>query len=385
MKRAAKDSLAALIVDDMNLVLDGAEFNNIYKRTISYIVGQDAAFAHQAFLKQFCGKHLRHSAKNLRLRVLHSNHLFTIKMFTMKLSMLRSVSESDIITVASEFKVRMSDARRIHAILLDDPKFKLGIRGIVKELPHQSTQLSMEYTSKLFSDIFKGVHVYIKSLVYRKLRFVAKSQNLGLEDLQGEVLLKVVQAYYKVVPTTMSDDHIANYLRRAAHNHIMNMISSATTQKRGRLVNAGLDRNKERTFSMIVLSENQLNVNSLDGEEINYDELGADQQHEAERLDLKISVAQLLDQSRADRKKFKMLTILMGSYSKQFTLFLRQSKLCSISETNVEVQLRIPADTYIQLVGQHLKLNSVNLKAIVNDVKVSLGSEESHHEKQRAA
>lgn len=384
MKRAAKDSLAAMIVGDMKVVLDSAEFDKIYKRTLSYILGHDAAFAHQAFLKQYCGRHLTHSAKNLRLRVLHSNHLFAVKMFTLKLSMLRSPIESDVRDIATEFGVKMSDARRVSAILLDDPKFKLAARAIVRELPLQDKALSMKYIKDLFDSIFKGVHVYIKSLVYRKLRFVAKSQNLSLEDLQGDVLLKVCQAYYKSVPSTMSPDHIANYLRRAAHNHIMNMISSATTQKRGRLINAGTDRNNERMFSMVVLSENQLNINSQDGEEVHYDELGSDT-NEADKLDLKISVTQLLEQSKADRKKFKMLLVLMGTHSKAFTSFLRKRNLCSIHETNVDVQLRIPAETYLQLVGRHLKLNSMNLNAIVKDVKVSLGSEKYDDHQQRAA
>lgn len=381
MTVAAAGSLARMIVDDMNLVLDGPDFKAVYKHTIAYILGlkhilgdERQAFAHQAFLKQYCGA-TDLSAKTLRMRVLNSKHVSSVKMFTMRLSLLRSPVESDLVSLAKEFGVRMSDARRIHAILLDDPVFKLKTRAAVRELPAGESQLSVKYNLELFSRIYQSVYVYIKFLVWKKLTFVARTENQTLEDLQSEVILKVVQCFNKIMPTDMSELHVANYLRRTAHHHIMNMIAAATTLKRGRLINTGVDHNNEPTFVRIVNSENQLNVNNVDGETVNYDEIGCDYREANEKLDLRITVSQMLDQSKErDAKKFKMLVILMGGYSKRFTLWLRQRGLCGSYESNVEFQLRVPADTFLNLVGTHLGIEQTRFERIVRSVKADLGA-----------
>lgn len=382
MTVAAAGSLARMITDDMNLVLDGPEFSAVYKHTVAYIIGLEhmlgenrrQAFVHQAFLKQYCGA-TNLSAKTLRMRILNSNHVSSVKMFTMRLSLLRSPVESDLIELAKEFGVRMSDARRIHAILLDDPRFKLETRAAVRTFPLGEAQISTQYTQDLFKRIYPDLSQYVRFWVKKKLSFLIKHDNQTLADFHNEVILKLLQCFNKLMPTTKTERHVSNYLKASAKNHIMNMIAAATTKKRGRLVNAGLDLNNQRTFIRIVNSENQLNVNNVDGETVNYEEIGCDHREATEKLDLHIAVSQMLTQSKdRDAKKFKMLIILMGGYSKRFTLWLRARRLCGAHETNIEFQLRVPADTFLNLVGTHLGLEPTRFENLVRSVKVELGA-----------
>lgn len=370
--RASKGSLAAMLVDDLGVELDGPEFNSAFEQTILYLTGVSSAFEHQSYLKQFCDKRSQFSAKDLRLRVAASEHIYAVKMLSLRLSIMRSPDLSDARQLASEFKVRASDYRRVLSLFQRRKSIRSFVREVAFAVPGES--LTHSNTESLFSYVYKGVNVYTRSLVYRKLRFVARSQNMTLDELTSDVMAKVVQAYYKLVPTAQCDDYVGNYLRRSAHNHIMNMIHSATSKKRGRLINTGKDVHGNDTFNLLVASENQLNVNSLDGEEVRYDELSVDTT-ESERLTLRISVNQLMKNAGADRTKVRFLKILMGAYSRRFSQWLRDNKIAKPAESNIDVQDRTTAPEFMDMVRRYLKLTKSHTKYLVSDIKHSLGGD----------
>jgi len=224
-----------------------------------------------------------------------------------------------------------------------------------------------------FHLVYEQVIKYVKAITYRKLRFIAKSTNVELSDIHSELLFKVVQSYYKMYPTDKPFNHVVNYLCRVVHNHAMNFISSSTSLKRGRLVNLGLGT-KEDIFALTVVSENQLNTNVCDGEEIGYDQMAGT--NPILQFELEFSVSQLLDKYKSKTKKYRMLTLLMGTPDNQFVEWLRARKHLKAQESNTDLQIREP-DRYRELVisflGVSRKGANVFLLGIGNKLGYNVG------------
>ena len=344
-------------------------YDHVFIYSLSYLSGGYTAFEYQALVKPFC---VTQSAKDFRLTLLKYKSVhFGLKLLVLRLANLPSPDFSDFKSISREVDVDPVDARQAYRILAEQPSFRNRLRKesrrICRVMP-----LTEEYVVSLFNRLYPAVLSYVKAISFRTLRFVARSSNLDMTDLHSELMVKVVQAYYRLVPSDKSEPYLVNYLRRVAHNHAMNMIQSHTTQKRGRLLKVGTDAGNNPIFSLTVVSENQLNVSAMAGEEVGYADIG-ETDDQMEKFELSFSITQLLDKYRQRTRKYRFLMILMGQDDGGFTEWLQGRRLCKESDTNSDLQMEVSSDQYLQWVCEFMHIGQRSANVFLLRVKKELG------------
>lgn len=378
--------LTTYISNEFHTLPGSVTFEHIFAYSLSYITGGYSAFEYQSLIKPFCkeAEHLAgkcKSAKNVRLGLLTDKSIY----FRLKLFAIRRAAESSSLTrLCYETKVSKSDAMYASRVLRQNPPFQKRLAKLYWDVTKEHNFINEAELDSNFRKVYDQVIKYVKAITWRKLRFIAKSSNLELEDIHSELLLKVVQSYYQIVPTTKSFQHIVNYMCRAVHNHAMNFISSNTSLKRGRLVNVGQDQFNNDVFSLTVTSENQLNVTSVEGESIGYDQLAG--HSPMTRFELEFSVSQLLSKYKLRSRKYRLLLLLMGTIDQEFTQWLRARKLLRASEQNDDLQALKP-DEYRRLVIKFLRVDTGKAEVFLLNVGKQLGYRinEEHYGLRKAA
>jgi len=338
--------------------------------------GGYSAFEFQALIKPFC---ISDSAKVFRLTLLkHKRIHFGLKLVLLRLSLLRVPTKYELRTITSEVDVDKIDAAQAYEVWNSQPAFR---RRLYKEARRMNRvrPLSEEVAVEVFNRVYPQILSYIKFISYSKLRFVAKSSNCELGDLHSELTLKVAQAFYKLLPSDKTESYITNYLKRVVHNHAMNIIQSNTTKRSGRLVNLGVDCNDTPIFSLVVASENQLNVSSVGDEQVSYEHLGSDNQ--MEKFELSFSVVQLLDKYKSRERKYRFLMILTGMRDEPFTEWLILTKKCRPTSTNVEVQMDTSSDQFLEWLCSYMHIGQSKANVFLLKVKKELGFDHSNNRK----
>ena len=85
------------------------------------------------------------------------------------------------------------------------------------------------------AEFVQSIEVWIKKFAYRKLRFVATSNNFSLDDIVNDLRIKAVSSYYQIYPKAESLAHHQNMVKRAIHHDGINIITSSTSKSRARL------------------------------------------------------------------------------------------------------------------------------------------------------
>jgi hypothetical protein len=116
----------------------------------------------------------------------------------------------------------------------------------------------------------------------------------------------------------------------------------------------GLDASNQRTFSLLVMSENQMLFNP-ENPDATYDSLYSDD-GQIDKFELEFSVSEILNRYRKTEKKYRFLCILMGTEDEEFTKFLFNLNECSEHEDNVDVQSRLPVKDFNKLLSRFLRI-----------------------------
>lgn len=353
-------SLTKVIETNFDIQADTPEFNFIYAVTISYLTNAISAFEYQKLIFPYLKGTI--SAKVFRLTLMKSKYTgFVLKLFVLQLSSIRVNDEDGLKSLAAEMGIHKRDVYRIHAVWKCSSKLRKYIRSWYSQLPDHSTP-SLRGLDDLFSKvIYPRIVKPVKSIARKRLTFIVKPSNLDITDLQNDLLVKAVQAFYKEVPTVKSIDHLVNFIVRSVDNHAVNMIYQATSQKRGRLVCLGFDKYHEREFSLLEVAENQMIASSSTTGEAADDFSLQNQEYcsvnPTEKIDNEICVTTILDKYKTKTKKYRLLLILMGNVDVQFTEWLRSKRHCSIHEDNSDLQERIGTLDFRKLVSQFLHID----------------------------
>jgi hypothetical protein len=323
------------------------------------------AFRYQDEIKVFC-KGTGMSAKQFRLKLHESRYLsLSLKLFLFRIARYRSVTLEMVKELCAELKIKVIDAKRMLQVWNQHPLFRKRMKAEAKAVHKSQTYLLTESGLNLFfNEIYPDVYKKIKFLAYKKLRFIAKSSNVELRDLENELLSKVVQAYYMMVPITKTELHVINYLKRVAHNHAMNIIKAETSLKKGRLVSVGTDKEQNRVFSLLMVSENQMAL-PVDGSDASYDEVHGDTSNNLEKFELEFSVSEILSRLQQTSKKYRFLKLLMGHEDSEFTTWLQARKIATRSEDNVDVQLKLTTTEFNKLLSQFLNVAEDKVNAFI--------------------
>lgn len=204
---------------------------------------------------------------------------------------------------------------------------------------------------QLFDQHIAKVKKHIKYKVYSKLRFVSRAENIPMEDLHSEVMLKVIRAYYQLIPTRQSNDYITNYLRSSATKCILNMVKAHTTGKRGRLKKGAADGFGGFAFDLVCESENQHHENPND--DYSYESIvNVTSTEETRRVESAILYERLL--SPYVGRKRAALEILAGQNDDKFSAYLRKHKSIKDTDDHADYQRRVSHTTFLNAIADYL-------------------------------
>lgn len=339
-------------------------FHEIYVHSVRYLCGCITAFDYQRILKTMP---ITVSAKRFRLEIQrHSNLTLNLKLLMLKMVTVRGLSRETFDAHATD--VEAKDRTVCFAILKGLSWVKAELRARLDGIKSDNPTANRDGVMRIFHDAYSSVMRYVKGLVYAKMRFIVKSENLEFQDLHNEVMSKVYTSLVSLVPTTECFEYIVNYMKRSAHNHVINMIKAATTQKRGRLVNVGKDKHDQHQFSMLCSSFSQLNIVDDEGNSVELE--GED--HSFSSFELKYSINEVVNQLGKRPRKQRFITILMGHDDAEFTKWLKQKSIARESEDHVDVQNRTDPSVFNKYVADFLRLTSSNLDRFLASLKSKL-------------
>jgi len=363
-------SLCGLIKSDFGFDTKSDEFYTVFAHTLSYLTRGIGYAEYQNRLKPFCHDK-DFSAKDFRLRLHRTEYLgLCLKLYVFRLGKVRRVTKDQAKSYAAEYGIFNCDAARIFRFWSEQSRFRSRIKKHVR--PFQSDiHLNLGILKLAMNEILKPVNKKIKAFAYKKLRFICKSKNDELRDLHAELQIKAVNAYHKVMPCTMEPAHVVNYIKRAVHNAGVNIIGLNTSQKAGRLVNNDPTGEKRDSFSLLVVSENQMRI-TAESDPVSYEELAG--HNPIERFEIEHSVGQLVSSVKTGSKKHRFLTILMGADDMEFTEWLHSNRYATAKETNSDLQERIEPSRFNILVGRFLRVDPDKVNNFFAKLKSKLGS-----------
>lgn len=349
----------------LGLESEGEDVVYAFAESVLYLVGATGAFDFQKHVKLLCKTR---SAKTFRMRL--RSHVYTnlnIKLYALHLAMRGTLSQVQARRLAEACEITTRDAKLVWLLYSQNAWFSGALAKYAKSLKCDSRLLEHSEIQATFNRVFPNVLKYIKHITYTKLRFLVKSTNSEFSDFHSELSAKLVQSFYSMVPITLSDAHLVNYLKRVVHNHAVNMIKSGTTQKRGRLVSTEADANGTRQFSMLCLSQNQMPLTES-GELADVE--GCDES--VKRFELSFSIAEILNNMQEHSKKYRFLTLLLGSEDREFSDWLRRNGTCRDHEDNVDVQHRYAATEYTNMISRFLKVPKHSADSFLHTLKMQL-------------
>ncbi len=366
MKNTTNGSLSSLIVSKFGCDMDSDSFYTVFAHTLSYLTRGIDYSEFQSRLKPLC-RDESFSAKDFRLHLHETEYLSLIlRLFVLRLGKYRTITQSLARGFAKEYGVRISDAKRIYRFWKEQNRFRSRIRREAKSY-NVDTHLNRQILSAALNEVMGPVTKYIKWYTYSKLRFICKSQNKDLMDLHTDLKIKVMEAFYKMMPSTMEPQHVINYLKRVVHNSGINIINANTSLKAGRLVNN--DPTKNDSFSLLVVSENQMRI-SADSDPVSYEELAG---HDPiTKVEIEHSVNTIVSSIKKGGKKHKFLTILMGADDAEFTSWLQRNRYCSAGETNSDLQVRECPTKFNILLARFLRVTTDQVTRFLGRLRSSL-------------
>lgn len=325
---------------------------------VKYLVGTIDAYGFQNGIKRVDISKTEFSGKTFRLMLLEKAYFLVNLKYAALNCAIRPVTSSMLYTCMKDFDLARNDMVILKR-LFTSGSFRTDMRkherlsGIT---PEAITVAAMRKAVTRFTVYYeKPLMKHIRSQTQQRLRFRANAENTLLSDFNSDVIVKAVQTYYRMVPSTQTDSYRLNYLRRTCSNEIKNMIQSGTTQKRGRLRNVGIDAFGCYRFELLCASENQLALTS-DGTTVNYEDAfsSATSIDYGDKLAADISMQKLL--SKFKGRKARALNILTGNHDAEFTAWLLTQGKLKDGMDNTDLQTRSAPSTFNKLIYTFLNV-----------------------------
>ena len=348
------------------LVQDEEEQLALYAETVLYLSGALSAFDYQNIIRHSC---TQRSPKVFRLSLLTDKYkLVNIKLYLFALLKEKEPAANTLKKLAAEFCIYPSDSKRISALVTNCSWFKREARRVLRGISKTNTMLTMVGIDRIFQQVYEPVYKYAKALAYKKLRFIAKSNNYEIADLAEDIMEKVVQSFYLLVPTDQPVEYVQNYLKRSAHNRAINLIKTHTTQKNGRIVSVS-EVHGMREFSLLCVSGNQGAINP-EAPTLDVDH-GDDGKAVAE-FETRFSVSEILTKHQRSERKYQFLIILMGEPDSDFTSWLQQNGYCKQDEDNTDVQMKTGVEEFNKLIARYMEVRYEHIRNFIDSLRPEL-------------
>jgi hypothetical protein len=192
----------------------------------------------------------------------------------------------------------------------------------------------------------------INSFVHRKLRFIASSNNLDIEDLKKDLATKAIEAFW-ADSLWYDGRHLFNRCLKAATNYGNNLISYYTAQCRSRLSSDGEGGYQNTQRELMVGTGDSTEAVGERSHTVDYDTM--------------ISIRQFRDQlGNRDRN---LMDLLMLNEDKRFVRWCKEMhrmKVATVSD--VLTKCREPA-RYIDLVCQFMRVAKAVARRFLRDLQ----------------
>lgn len=336
----------------------------VARSVVAYLIGADTAFDMQRNVKPVLAKSdTGKSAKVFRLELLEDSQIILDVKFAALNLCYRTPSVETLRDVQADFNIDRNDM-----VLLKRCFTNRRWRSKIKQSPRvkavQLRDVTVDNKDRLLealADISKALMPTIRNVVYKKMRFLANSENMELADFHNELMCKAILAYYMMVPTVRTDAHVINSLRVACTNHALNIINAKTSHKRRRMDNMGSDGFGGYSFSLRTVSENQMMV-TVDGIVEQYDGTMNDANSgHAERLLSTLSYERLLQRMGRTTVRENILSILSGTECPRFTTYLQECSVIREHEDCVDFVERNSFATIVKRMSTYFKVDADRL------------------------
>jgi hypothetical protein len=333
----------------------------VFAESCLYLTGVTGAFEFQNHIRRFAETK---SPKAFRLILRSSRYSnLDIKMFVLNLGLMKDQTRYK--HIAKTLGINPIDAKLLTTLYTENAWFKKSVNTYIRKNGYHISDVDFGTINETFTRIYPDVLKYIKHITFKKLRFLVKSTNSEMSEYHSELSTKLVQAFYSIMPTKMSEGHLKNYLKRIVHNHAINMIESGVTKKRGRMISTQ-NVDGSWNFSMLCQSQNQLSL--PDG--LNAEDFIEGVDNSSDLFEIRFSISEVLDKSTPTNYKF--LTLLLGEEDALFSDYLRRRGYCRDTEDNVDVQNRIEPESYTKLISEFLRVSNDKVSALFDSLRNQL-------------
>lgn len=303
---------------------DAGTQSEIFFASLCYCVRHIEAHKFQKKLFELSGN--RTLGKNFRLELCENAYfLCNLKLFLLNYRELQLYKKSNVKLLVQTLKKFHIDTDDFKNILRIGNTKLLNVLKLVYTDFCDCTQ-TIDTVNKGFNSMYQPLLKYVKFLTRRKLSFILTSNNICYDDMCCELMQKALRAHYVISPSTKTELHVLNYLKRVVHNHAMNIIKKYTFVKRSRLINNGVG------FTLMVASENQ-HSNLSDGSSYSIDsETGDNCEYTQFENRQTFHVINL----KLNAFKQRFLNISLGNYDFGFTQYLVEAGKCAPGVDNTD-------------------------------------------------
>ncbi len=159
---------------------------------------------------------------------------------------------------------------------------------------------------------------FIRKFVYRKMRFIFEMHGMDPDDICKKLTADGLQAVMFTYPRIETTEHLANILKRTAHNSGVNFIETYTTKGRARL----RSNTKVNEDSRVVVPLSSPEVQAF----LSADENGTlIDGTTTDTMTVKLSVSRKTSKYRGRKRRF--LSLISGEYDAEFSDYLKKNKL----------------------------------------------------------
>lgn len=303
-------------------------YESAYNISMLYCVRYYDAFEFQSHMKTLLTKNsIRESSKMFRCALVDDSYfILNLKLFVAEYCIKgydHKVDRSEILESIAKYNIDRADFVLLLRMLSNKSNERI-IKRQFKTYTLESLVTPLEAKNE-FGAMYDTVMGYCRNITFRKLTFIVNSNNMTPQDMHLELMYKAVKTYYSMLPTHKEPLHIINYVKRAVHNHAMNIIKKYKFAKRDRLQST-IGSNGEYSFSMITVSENQMRIANDDDNDIgslcalsgSCIEVGYD------LYDIESTIKKILKIYK--NKPRRLLQLIIGDYDADFTNFLKKKR-----------------------------------------------------------
>lgn len=313
------------------------------------------------------------SAQKFRLMLGGNRYVLScVKAFAVRLAKAKQPNSETVNMLWRQLKVERVDAFWLTSWFRADSEYRRQLKAHAKTVDNDS--LDHRKVDEQLRRVYSPFRKYLTYIVWKRIRFLAKSENMSLEDLASRVEDEVLPKFLKEAPFD-TDAYALNYLKKVASCRVHNVRDHFNAQKRQRLVEEGFDKNGERRFSMMTVAESQMRVtHTSEGDvEVSLEDMGPTDNSMA-KFELSFSVSQLLETVKGSSRRSLILSILMGHENPKFTQWLIDEGYASKAEDNHDVQQRVDPGVFIKYIAHWLDVPLRSVQAFINKTKVHLGA-----------